>query len=1004
MRFLFCGGTPAPVVGGNYTGGSYQPTRKTDSQGNSSESIENDSLYHWEAEGRNRTNDSTRVNLNEFYAKPFERQDFVRAWLSNPNRGGIQGLLLWAMNDEHKGENNQNLKALIDTVAAMAKAPTQNGTPNQIAQELYAVFNQPVTDSDPHGDQNRQIMEFFINNCKITDLESIIKNALLDSAGSPNRNPAQGFLTSLSSLTANNDINGSCVDKINSCIERIYGDNFTSSVVRTAIEKEFSALGTKLKEMRELGVNGFNFADGSGTINRADLQLLTGKQRERLCIVLLNQLPNPNAARKLKELTELGLLKGLDAGSWDNIGAAIINKAKNEVAKMDPKPDLAAINKKMLELFQPLLDGVKTGLDVSPSVYPKDDVSIGNTKTSSVVLMLYDSVFNNNFGNGLGGTGRSFAQENLAYKGQSNREGDSVLNHSIFNNIKGYRDGGGNSRILKKATDEAKGIVNRAEIKTADVRTARTAIQREGNASVSTAEANKNREACETAARNQVASARSVAPKTPPESGNMVTYSFPARTIPMPDLPDNIKDWTSGTTTITIGQGQTISLNNSGRAINLNTPFGAIVVNDKGEISGNISQYVTWQENAYVLKEGIEENINLNGIAFSVYDGNLHVSSEDKEINYQFCKDGTIKVLDKIGTPTYEIKNGSITMPDDFILNNDRSITTKDGLTVKVNNEVDISFDLPSGINAEQFQEMAISYLSATRDGAAIGSPTAEDLRKLMSFMKELAGVFNNWNTAPNNTAEKRKDALIEAFKTLGLPPPGNDPAQQRWLDIMFPDPLPESETPPGHLLYNFLNADAEGPAKMFKAMQNLAFGKEGTQELIRNGKSLLMCHNIHVSFGTQRNQAVSAASHIGYNSIQDAVFRNYFYNHIGPGNEGAQLMGLFVFLYGQNPKPAAFEGWDVSLSDSKIEFKYNNETFTMDLTKDIIDKLLENLKESRNLDNIEDDNREEFFLQEAFKELSLEARHSVLTTLNNYVNTHSMRFLFGVVDPPAGA
>jgi hypothetical protein len=341
---------------------------------------------------------------------------------------------------------------------------------------------------------------------------------------------------------------------------------------------------------------------------------------------------------------------------------------------------------------------------------------------------------------------------------------------------------------------------------------------------------------------------------------------------------------------------------------------------------------------------------------------------------------------------------------DRYTLSQDGSyITTADGFTINSEGKISVSFDLLAGIDAEQFQQMAIAYLSATRDGAAIGSPTSEDIGKLMAFMKELSGIFINWDT---KSLEERRTALISAFCELGLPPQGNDSNQQNWLDIMFPpltddgklpDPLPQ----PKHFLYNFLNGKSED---MFKAIDELAVG-DGTQELFRNGKSLLMCHNLNVYTGDKREPAVEVASSLTSGKFGDsAAFKNFVYNHTG--NDGALLLAAALYGLGKTPPPTALPAVSLIMDGDNITgIKYGND-FIMSVVKDIDENLLAELRllAKINDENFLEENRESLEKLGYIKEgqtkifedsLAEEIRERSLSRVRDYIDTHSVRYIF---------
>jgi hypothetical protein len=254
-------------------------------------------------------------------------------------------------------------------------------------------------------------------------------------------------------------------------------------------------------------------------------------------------------------------------------------------------------------------------------------------------------------------------------------------------------------------------------------------------------------------------------------------------------------------------------------------------------------------------------------------------------------------------------------------------------VTIPNNNNSTEIIELPEGIDAAEFKNMAIHYLSATKDGAAVGAPGMADLQKVADFMKKLAEVFGeNWG---ESSPKERALALESAFTSLGIPSHGSDPAKLNWLDWQLFPP----QGVPGHFLSNFLTSD--NPADMFRAM-NENIRNDPTNELTRNGQSLLNRDNLVCRTGDpgQITKAEELAGKISPGQFSGSpAYSSFIGSH--NGNTGAILRATAIYCAGREMPglPQINLGNDAP-PPYTVVFNTSQDNFTMEVEQEFYENL----------------------------------------------------------------
>lgn len=452
-----------------------------------------------------------------------------------------------------------------------------------------------------------------------------------------------------------------------------------------------------------------------------------------------------------------------------------------------------------------------------------------------------------------------------------------------------------------------------------------------------------------------------------------------------------------------------------------------IAVSESQEISHMITEI---SFNGVKYTATIDQNHNITGLT-DLY-GNQYTSNTNNDGTKSFTSQNVPGFQFE-----YNIQNRNFTVIEEYnIAANDEgfTVTTPDSYAIKPDGKVEFSFNLPEGTDIEQFKETAIYFVSATKDGDAIGASTPADVQKAIRFMQGLANIdFNVQADEKGNIIkymERVTTAVEKIFVELGLPPRGNDPDNKNWLDMMLGPKKYDAnvvESMPDHFLCKalergFSSADGNGKVTvngLLADAHNICTSTSGQQELFRNGKSLLLCESIHVYKGDRRAEADTMASRISSGQFGDnTVFKNSVRKH--QGNNGPLLLFTAAYGLGKNPPPAGLP--EISLYPNigadpitGIKFKSADVEFILSIDvsqiKDEEYALL--LAELRFLAKINDEDFEEELeaLEKSAAKLNYvredrtiiynkdslieSVRESALGRMRNFVETHSVYFNF---------
>ncbi|GBR72503.1 hypothetical protein NO1_0022 [Candidatus Termititenax aidoneus] len=957
----------------------------------------------YEKLGKNqRAGDAQSFDLQDFHElNAGERRSFVKEYLNNGHTLAELLLHLGLSDKNNWDEGNAKLKELINTISYLAKDFNTD-----IQRELYNLFDGDSTNdginNNEDGDTTRQIQRLFLDNCTSGDLKNIIKDALNEMKKRPLPNSSSIFLENLLKNDRNN--------KAGVIIEELGFKGWANE--REQIGKLSPDRANNFNLIREFGLQKYNkAADGSVTISRADIRLLTGKERENLYCDIIAKFPDPRAQTLLTDLIAQGLLDGLSKSSLDNFGAANIRKVNT--AGEDNKQVMASAIASALE------NGINRGIEAG--VYPQTatvDIPDRDAAGNSFYIMVYDNMFCNDVVAGVSHP-RDVATK---YFGE-------FQNSNLFQGINQLVDDD-----YDKAVKSAREIVNAKEIKTAP----------KAEASVHTAQADEDNKAYRDALSTQI----SIKEHDEPDK----TYYVSSTVRP---LGYNVVAAAAARSTPTSFPGDINKLITSPYSCDYQSPPGVSTISYKEakyEINNESLVAVVLLMNAGYKLDGI----TADQIKIKDPDGLTYtIASKIENNGPEVIVTGSDGVKYQLTITNNSITSVKVSAGEDSleynITDNDEhfNVIFPDGYTIKSDSEMEFSFDLPDGVDVEKFKETAIYFVSATRDGDSIGNPTPADVRKALKFMQGLANIdFNvqiqNGNKESIEIYMERVTAALESvFVELGVPPRGADPNNKNWLDIMLgPKDFSSDyiDNCPGHFLCRTLkdsykNADNDGNVKtdnLLNAAHNICTSQNGQQELFRNNKSLLMCESIHVYNGSERAAAEVTASRISSGQFGDsAAFKNFALQH--QGNNGPLLLAAAIYGLGKNPPPTGLP--EISLQSDKgtitgIKFKSASGEFILSIDGESLNdnndyklllaelRFLESIKEGKNFEKALAELKKQFEenstpvpsyvrtnpnnegrVEQSIRENTIEnIRENALSRMRDYADTHSMQFSFAAV------